>query len=589
MRKIGLCGIAVLVAMLVACGGGSSTPPPPPPPTPTLVSIDLTPTGPGIVVGDVEQFTATGHFDDGSTQDITSSAAWTTSDNAIATINSAGQATGVAVGAVTVTVTQSSINNSTALNVVAAQGPTLNGRYAFTLQGADTRGNQFFAGSFSADGNGNISGVVDANTGSGVQTNVAVAGTYTMFSDGRGEITLTSPSTVTLRFILSAGGAAGKLIEFDGAGTLKGTFKQQPGADALEVGTYVFVLGGMDATSGSVGQVGAFDTDSVTGITGGVLDADDAGTITIAAAITADPNAYTDPDANGRGTLKITTAAGAANYVYYAIDSDHLNLIQVDASPNTALGGVAELQSGVNSDNTDLNGHYALLMDHPSIQGATRASDRGEFNKIGQFVADGNGSITSGKQDEDNGTQNPVTVQSTSKYNISGARARGSLTVDLSDLTSETSIFYMVSPSKLFLLQTLNGAKPYPTPPVGVAEITDAGGFSNNTLSGSYALDASELTEDYSEILMQLQFDGAGNASGIADSSVDGVVSSTPVTFLYTTPVNTNTGRGLIGSQDAGKTYNYVLYLVSPSKAWILGDKGPNLDGPDSDGSIEVQ
>jgi hypothetical protein len=546
------------------------------------------------VVGHIEQFTATGHFDDGSTQDITSSAAWTTSDSAIATVNSAGQATGVAVGAVTVTVTQSSISNSTALNVVAAPGPTLNGRYAFTLQGADTRGDQFFTGSFTADGNGNISGAVDANTGSGLVLNEPVSGTYTMFSDGRGTIQVNpDPSGffilgIRLRFILSASGASGKMMEFDGLGTLKGSFKQQAGASALDLGRYVFLLGGPNATSGPVGQVGVFETDGLTGITGGLLDADDAGTIT-QAPLTADPNAYTDPDANGRGTLKITTAAGTANYVYYAIDADHLNLIQVDASPSTALGGVAELQSGVNSDDTDLTGHYALLMDHPSIQGATRASDRGEFNKIGQFVADGLGNVTSGKQDEDNGTQNPVTVQAGSHYNISGTDARGTITVNLSDGTAETSVFYMVSPSKLFILQTLNGANPYSTPPVGVAEITDAGGFSNNTLSGSYALTASELTEDYSEILMQLVFDGAGNASGIADSSVDGVVSSTPVTFLYTTSINPNTGRGLIGSQDANHSFNYVLYLISPSKAWILGDKGPNLDGPDSDGSIEVQ
>jgi uncharacterized repeat protein (TIGR01451 family) len=69
---------------------------------PELVAIEVTPTSPSVAAGGSLQFTATGTFSDGSTQDLTASAAWSSSAPGVATVSNApgsrGLATGVATG-----------------------------------------------------------------------------------------------------------------------------------------------------------------------------------------------------------------------------------------------------------------------------------------------------------------------------------------------------------------------------------------------------------------------------------------------------------------------------------------------------------
>ena len=91
-----------------------------------LVSISVMPTNPSIALGTTQQFTATGIYSDNSTQDLTSSATWSSSIRAVATASNApgsnGLATSVAVGLTTITATDpaSGINDSTTLTVTAA-------------------------------------------------------------------------------------------------------------------------------------------------------------------------------------------------------------------------------------------------------------------------------------------------------------------------------------------------------------------------------------------------------------------------------------------------------------------------------------
>lgn len=74
----------------------------------TLVSIVINPINPSITTGGTIQFSATGNLSDGSTMDITSTAIWSSDNNSIATINSAGIATGVAGGTSLITATSGS-------------------------------------------------------------------------------------------------------------------------------------------------------------------------------------------------------------------------------------------------------------------------------------------------------------------------------------------------------------------------------------------------------------------------------------------------------------------------------------------------
>jgi len=86
--------------------------------TPTLVSIVVTPVNPPIGVAATLQFMATGTYDDGSLQVLTSTAIWSSSDVTVATITSpGGLATGVAPGTTTIVASSGGVNGITTLTV----------------------------------------------------------------------------------------------------------------------------------------------------------------------------------------------------------------------------------------------------------------------------------------------------------------------------------------------------------------------------------------------------------------------------------------------------------------------------------------
>jgi uncharacterized protein YjdB len=118
---------------------------------PTLVSIAVTPANPSIAAGQKQQFTTTGTYSDGSHQNLTSTATWTSSSPSVATISAGGLATAVAAGSTTLRATSGSITGSTSLTVTAptlvslAVTPTnpliaVGGQQQFTASGTYTDG-----------------------------------------------------------------------------------------------------------------------------------------------------------------------------------------------------------------------------------------------------------------------------------------------------------------------------------------------------------------------------------------------------------------------------------------------------------------
>ena len=90
----------------------------------TLVSIAVTPAAPGIAKGTQQQFIATGTYSDNTTQDLTASAAWTSSNTGVATISNAagskGLATSIIAGTTSIAAASGSIAGTTILTVNAA-------------------------------------------------------------------------------------------------------------------------------------------------------------------------------------------------------------------------------------------------------------------------------------------------------------------------------------------------------------------------------------------------------------------------------------------------------------------------------------
>jgi hypothetical protein len=91
-----------------------------------LTSIAVTPGNPyNLSVGSTQQFTATGTYSDGSTEDITSAVTWNSSDTGVAIISPNGLATGVADGSTDITASLSAYTSDIISLTVISSATTL--------------------------------------------------------------------------------------------------------------------------------------------------------------------------------------------------------------------------------------------------------------------------------------------------------------------------------------------------------------------------------------------------------------------------------------------------------------------------------
>lgn len=91
--------VAVLAGLMAACNSTTSPS--------TVASVVVAGTPPA--AGSNAQFSAMATLSDGTTQDVTSTSTWTSSNTAVATVSSTGVVSGVADGSVNVTATYQSV------------------------------------------------------------------------------------------------------------------------------------------------------------------------------------------------------------------------------------------------------------------------------------------------------------------------------------------------------------------------------------------------------------------------------------------------------------------------------------------------
>lgn len=111
--------ILVCLSLFNGCGAGSLGPGVGGP-SRSLVSIAITPANAALLLGTLQQFTATGTYSDHSSQDITDSVTWSSSDISVASIAGGGLASGLTLGSVTISATSGSVTGSTPVNVQSA-------------------------------------------------------------------------------------------------------------------------------------------------------------------------------------------------------------------------------------------------------------------------------------------------------------------------------------------------------------------------------------------------------------------------------------------------------------------------------------
>ena len=150
-------------------GGGGGTPP-----APTLTSIAVTPAMPTIVLGNNQQFVATGSYSDGSSQVVTASATWTSTDVGVATIDATGLAVSVSQGTTSIAASLNAVSGSTTLTVDAAALASLSVTPANVTLDYTGATQQFVAtGTYT---NQSTADLTDSVTWSSSDTGVAVVG-----------------------------------------------------------------------------------------------------------------------------------------------------------------------------------------------------------------------------------------------------------------------------------------------------------------------------------------------------------------------------------------------------------------------------
>ncbi len=215
---------------------------------------------------------------------------------------------------------------------------SLNGNFAFLLANPASGGTFASAGSFSADGNGNLStGVLDENSSGTLTANAAFNGTYTVAANGRGTASFTGGRTYV--FYLGPAGSA-VFQETDAIHpTSDGILAQQQAAafsQALLAGNYALATSGLSGSSVEV-ATGELAASGAGIVSSGAVDLNAGGTLSPAVALT---GAYAASSSAERGTLTLTLPSPlnqTRNYAVYVINSpetlpaQQIILIRIDA------------------------------------------------------------------------------------------------------------------------------------------------------------------------------------------------------------------------------------------------------------------
>ena len=302
------------------------------------------------------------------------------------------------------------------------QPNALNGRYAFVLTGFDTDSSGAaakpisMAGSFTADGLGDISGEVDVNDNGTVSSSTSLVGTYSFDANQLGAL-------VTVKFTnlvpnvahplafgiaLQSSGAFGDIISLDANNFIAAGTIQQQNSSVFSLsslaGDYIITLDGRNSTS-PTSALGRFTLDpSGVNTNGSVLfDRSIAGVGTASATSAAVALGSSGPDSNGRGTLTVTIgdalapAFGTHNFVYYAITANRFVAVETDAT-GTMIADASRQTTLTSFTATTVNTAGSVF----GVAGIDTSASN-EISAIGQFTISGSNSATLQYDFNDNG------------------------------------------------------------------------------------------------------------------------------------------------------------------------------------------
>jgi len=551
--------VIYLVLCLLGCGGSSKSSSQPPP-------VITTATLPTATVGVAYSQTMAAR----GVQPLT----WSISSGNLPaglTVSIAGVISGTPTGTpgtAKFTVTVADAENPPAkatanLSIVVNSAATalFQGNYAFLFSGYF---NGYFtgAGSFVADGAGNITGgIVDTNGLTGPTINGGFTGTYSIGSNSMGTMNwvFTGPGggSSTYEVVISSDGGNAQFIQYDsrgvqGAGVIKKQDTSSFSAAQIK-GNYAFGLVGIDGpTAGRMAVAGEFLSDGVSQLSSGLADDNDNGTLLSSAGLSGSYSVAS----SGRGTAVLNISGlGTLNASFYVISANEFFLMETDTvgASHPLLSGDVLQQSGAGSfTDASLNGSSILEADALASSNPPTPSVT-----LGLAVVSIPGTLNLNSDVNSGGTLSNSTEQLTYSVAPDGR---------VSTTGSAPAVFYLVNANQAFALFSDSAVT------FGSLEPQTAGPFTNASLSGTYVGNSIILAAPGTTEADALSADGHGNLTETFNSSDGTHLQQGTRSLTYATAANGRTVLSTAQNSAAG-----IVYIVSPLKAIELGAGNPSL------------
>jgi hypothetical protein len=422
------------------------------------------------------------------------------------------------------TITSGPGTNSGILKTLAGGGVNnslLQGDYAFRFGGFNPQGMTAAAGSFSADGNGNIvGGLVDrTSVTGGSQRALALTGTYSIGANNLGVMTLNfADGTVAIyAMAISADGSA-RFIEFDASASAgangSGDMKKQDASSlaSLKVaGNYVFQLAGVDSQGARMAAAGAFTVNDAGAMSAGIADVNDAG-VTANAPFTGNFAQSTSGARTAELDFDPKAATGivSGHLSLYPVSADEMFAVETDATGQPLMVGSIVRQGVTTFTSASFAGN--------GIVQATGFSG-GETQMIfGVLTVDATGASALSAAQLSGGGASELNAKYTATVAANGRVALASPAGTVASSGATAPIVYLVRPNAGFVLGTDASVM------VGWMQSPSTGTISvasfNGTIAGASVFPAGPAM---TQSVVSFAFDGKGTVSGTgATSGPDG-------------------------------------------------------------------
>ena len=459
----------------------------------------------------------------------------------------------------------------------------LNGNYTFSINGFNTPGNggmppppcqagqnvgQFMmVGSFVADGNGHVTGILDLNCANGQPVlNLTFTGTYAIQPNGLGTMTITPTLNTPFHLSLAVSSTGNGRLIFNNESTSylpnawgTGAISvQSPGDLSLQaiVGNYASGFSGVDPSLNRYAGAGQYQINQTQQVTGSA-DINDNGTLTsvlTSGAITAFNTS------TGRGEIGLVTSAQLTHWVFYVTSANELTLLSKDpiTSPTNLVLQTMLRQSTQMFDNTYLNGVGVVRtsgLSQSSKNKQKRQPQGGGSPDIvlGLVTTNGAGNGSVSLDENDGGTLTQQMVYQ-GQYSVA---SNGRVT--LTGFGNNPPLFYLVNNNQAFVLgQDTSVASGFLAPQSGAP-------FSNASAIGTYwGGNYMPVTSAVADSVTQAFSDGIQNITGT--NVVSGPTGTNSVPFTATYSID-STGRMQVFD---GSNLVQIQYVISPTRVAVL-------------------